>query len=559
VAASTLILRLGRRSLPAIARRLDLPLLCCAELVVLLRLRNAAWTGYFIDPFTLLYDSSRILHGQVPYRDFFEFVGPGTLWLQAAWMALFGVDADGAQVLLALVLATLGLGLYVLSLHLGGRRPLALFAPAFVLLGLTAHWPWPSHHWCGDTAMVGALLAVSVWLRSGRDRWLVVAGAACAVTALFLQTYGAALVVGLAAFLLIHARAWTALVRWGAAFAAGLGLALAPVLAYFERVGGLGRMVYDTLLWPPEHYVPINRYPFAGNVGYWLRWGIDPATSAHAQGRLGTGLALAAANVYTGLSGGAALVLPLVAIALGAFLALESFGLQLLGAPAPADASRNLLAACGLVMAASLALTIHVRADMLQIAWATIAAYPVLVGCAARLRRRPAVLSVTAIMGALVAAAALWFVTLTSVPSTSSIDELASRDPLAQAVRTRTAPGDRVAFVGFGSLVYFYGRPAAIGHTVVLPMDSYTSADEIEQVRREVAVNRPRLVIFGVGLSCPQDPGPGPAGCLFPLPADYGGADGSPHPDRLIAENATWWIYIRHGPPATPQGPAPIG
>jgi len=326
-----LVLRRQRRALAVVARRLELPLLFCTELVPLLRFRNAAWTGYNPDPFTLLYDSSRILRGQVPYRDFFQYAGPGAVWLQAAWMAMFGVDAAGPQVLLVLVLAVLGVGLYVLATHATGRRPLALFAPAFVLLTLPAHFPWPYHHWYGVTAMVAALLAVSAWLRGGRAGWLVVAGAACGATGLFVQTYGAAIVLGLTAFLVVQAGSWRAVARSGAWFAAGLCLALAPVLAYFEAEGGLGRLVYDTLLWPPSHYLPINQYPFAGNVVDWVRWGIAPATPGPGHGIAGPHALRLAARLYTGLSGGAAFLLPMVGAGLGALVVLRSVGLRLLG------------------------------------------------------------------------------------------------------------------------------------------------------------------------------------------------------------------------------------
>ena len=180
---------------------------------------------------------------------------------------------------------------------------------------------------------------------------------------------------------------------------------------------------------------------------------------------------------------------------------------------------------------------------MIHLVWGTILTYPVLLGCAARLRRPAASRLVAVVLGTLVAASAAWFMALTTRPGFSSIDEMASRDPLPSMVRARTAPGDEIAFIGYGGVVYFYGRPAAIGHTVVLPIDDYTTAAEVAQIRREILIRRPKLVVFGVGISC--DPVPGPAGCMFPLPDDYRGAGGSAIPDRLVADNATWWIYTR--------------
>jgi hypothetical protein len=141
--------RTGWASARRLARRLDVVLLLLLALVPLWRFTNGAWTNYDTDAFTYLYDASRIVHGQVPYRDFFNFIGPAALWLPAAWMAIFGVSGDGAQVLLVAILALLGAALYAVTLQLTRRRLLSLFAPAFVLLTMPVHFPWPYHNWYG--------------------------------------------------------------------------------------------------------------------------------------------------------------------------------------------------------------------------------------------------------------------------------------------------------------------------------------------------------------------------------------------------------------------------
>src|SRR5258708_4452715 len=95
--------------------RLRAPMVFAAGLLALQPLMNGSFTGYNSDAFLFVYDARRVLEGHVPYRDFFEFIGPGTLWVQAAWMGIFGPAASNLQALLVLTLSVLGTGLYVLA------------------------------------------------------------------------------------------------------------------------------------------------------------------------------------------------------------------------------------------------------------------------------------------------------------------------------------------------------------------------------------------------------------------------------------------------------------
>ena len=51
--------------------------------------------------------SRRILSGQVPYRDFFIVMGPGTFWLQALALRVFGITLAASRAILLLDLAIL--------------------------------------------------------------------------------------------------------------------------------------------------------------------------------------------------------------------------------------------------------------------------------------------------------------------------------------------------------------------------------------------------------------------------------------------------------------------
>src|SRR5690242_7481235 len=65
--------------------------------------------------------ASRILSGQMPYRDFFALTGPGTFWNVAAFFRLFGVTLGSARALLILDLAIIAACLYWLAAELRSR------------------------------------------------------------------------------------------------------------------------------------------------------------------------------------------------------------------------------------------------------------------------------------------------------------------------------------------------------------------------------------------------------------------------------------------------------
>src|SRR5215472_13964116 len=67
------------------------------------------------DQGTMLYGAVRVMEGQLPSRDFFEVMGPGTFWWLALFLKLFGTNWFATRVsLMVTSLATATL-MYVLT------------------------------------------------------------------------------------------------------------------------------------------------------------------------------------------------------------------------------------------------------------------------------------------------------------------------------------------------------------------------------------------------------------------------------------------------------------
>jgi hypothetical protein len=213
------------------------------------------------DQSTFLLDGRRMLEGQVLYRDFFQFLFPGTEFIYFALFKLFGVRAwvPGA----ALVL--LGVGFASTSMVISRRLfdGTSIVLPGFLFLAIpfrNAPIYTGSHHWYSTLAVMAAL-AVLIERRSLRR--LAVGGALCGVSAWFNQTGGAAGLLGFAIFLLWERyqtkETWRSLLGRLILLIGSFVVALVVLSSYFVWKAGLNHFVYSTMVFLLKN---CPQYPF---------------------------------------------------------------------------------------------------------------------------------------------------------------------------------------------------------------------------------------------------------------------------------------------------------
>ncbi len=165
----------------------------------------------------------RILHGQVPFRDYFTYVMPGSDLLYAGAFGLLGVHAWLAQAFVIFLGATIaGLLAWISSHVLKGP---VLFLPALLFLVLDFDIARDAtHHWyC--TLLV--LAAVGILLGGRTVGRVVSAGILCGLGALFTQSQGLLSVIAIGTYLV-----WTRDTKSRIAFQ------LAPLLLPFAVIVG---------------------------------------------------------------------------------------------------------------------------------------------------------------------------------------------------------------------------------------------------------------------------------------------------------------------------------
>ena len=213
----------------------------------------------------VLYESKRLWEGDAPYRDFFDFITPGTFYFYAAAYALVGPTITAARGATALLnAASCGLT-YVLARHVASPAVSALAAAAFIT-GMVPAWNHAGHHWLATflslataavtlsrrwrdsgrarPALAGALGAALVCSHQGRGTW-VVAVARVTLPVLRLDPPG-------------PDRGWRRAVR-ESAWAALAALAVAtPMLGWAVWRSSLREVVYATYTFVMKSYGQTN-------------------------------------------------------------------------------------------------------------------------------------------------------------------------------------------------------------------------------------------------------------------------------------------------------------
>jgi hypothetical protein len=248
-----------QEAVPPSSRVLDTPtaLFLLAALIFL-------YCFLFLPPFlplniygdNLLYlaPGQRMYQGEMIYRDFFEFVTPGTALVHFFLFKLFGLRLWIPNLLSLL----LGLGLVWLGVVIAKKlmRPsLALLPSAIFLVGVREFLCDPTHHWY---SLLAATAAIAVLMERRTPARIAAAGFLCGLSACFTQSRGLAVAVGFGVFLWWESRrrqeGWRKLLKKEAWLAASFLVTLIAVNGYFIWEAGPARFLWCTVVFVLKYY-----------------------------------------------------------------------------------------------------------------------------------------------------------------------------------------------------------------------------------------------------------------------------------------------------------------
>jgi hypothetical protein len=203
----------------------------------------------------LVTDGLRLSRGELPYRDFFEFLTPGTALIFALLIKALGTRLWIPVTTLLLVNAAVAVTGVMIARKMM-RPSLAILVGAIFLEGVCKNLLNPTHHWF---SMLAANLSILVLIERRTLARIAAAGAFAGLAACITQARGVAVAAGLMVFLWWESRQRkeTGDELRGKLFSLGAGF-VAVVLgvnAYFIWKAGLYRFLWCTV-WYGVKYFP---------------------------------------------------------------------------------------------------------------------------------------------------------------------------------------------------------------------------------------------------------------------------------------------------------------
>jgi len=205
----------------------------------------------------------RLLHGQMPYKDFFALTGPGTFALVAASLRVFGTTLAAARLPVVFDIAILTACLFWLVAKTSNQIA-AIFASftflAFATLGDTAvvaNHRWDSSAW--------ALLAVTLIIAADDSKRFSAISFAAGIEvgiAAWCTPPVALVAIALGACIIVY-RATRPLFP---AYAGGVAVTLAAGLIWIVSTGAFPAML-DSLWWSVSNYSGANRVWYGSVTG----------------------------------------------------------------------------------------------------------------------------------------------------------------------------------------------------------------------------------------------------------------------------------------------------
>lgn len=211
----------------------------------------------------VLQDATRVLAGQVPYRDFFSFYTPGSFYLIAGLFRIFGNSFAVARTSLAVAGALCSTITYILARRVCSRGISLLSAVLATVVG-TAFRFLVLHNYYSTLFACLAVLAAVKFVDRRTSGWAFAVSSFTALTFLVEQSKGGCLGVGLLTGLFLLRRSLGRLPL--KAFAAGLIWPFLITCGYFAAHHATVQM-FSSWLWPLHHYTTANHVPYG-----WQDW-----------------------------------------------------------------------------------------------------------------------------------------------------------------------------------------------------------------------------------------------------------------------------------------------
>ena len=203
------------------------------------------------DEGTFVLGALRITQGQVPFRDFFEVMAPGTFYWLALFFSLFGESWLTTRIYLTVTVVCTAVLLYYFARRL--RTGYDWLLPVLFLAVGFPYWTAVSHHLDSTLFALLTLAAVLAWTDTQKPSLLLSTGALAGFTTCFMQPKGLLLILACLLTVAIKSRQQSCVQRLMIVLGGYAAVGLVVIL-YFAHIGALDDVVYANIVWPLTHY-----------------------------------------------------------------------------------------------------------------------------------------------------------------------------------------------------------------------------------------------------------------------------------------------------------------
>jgi hypothetical protein len=236
------------------------------------------WTGG--DEIIFLHDASRMLDGQVLYRDFAQMTFPATDFVYLTAFKFFGLRMWIPNIFLMVLGVSLSCLSYFITRRIAPSRA-ALLAPLLFLTVVYRNRLDATHHWFSALATLAALAILTDRRTHLR---LALAGALCGIAACFTQSLGFLILLAFGLFLYWEARRTSApakiLIGKQLLLVSSFVLALGAGTFPFIHAVGWRAFIRSTLIFSFRYYPTLSGandvQGYLGGVAGFLHWQRTP-------------------------------------------------------------------------------------------------------------------------------------------------------------------------------------------------------------------------------------------------------------------------------------------
>jgi hypothetical protein len=226
--------------------------------------------------------SMRILHGELPYTDFFTLLIPGVFLLHAGLYEVFGPSLWIGRCVLLVVATGIPVLVYLIARYRLSPWASAAAAGLSLIWGPHAleHINHANYNWLASFFALVALWLTNRWIQApgahhagGFDARLFCVGLALGLAVLFKQTIGGYAFIAIALFMLWFQTGWGRLRAW-VWMSVGTFAVQLPVVAWLGWHGALPAMFRHILL------IPLSDFSKGGGHPYPSMWPVWPGFPA---------------------------------------------------------------------------------------------------------------------------------------------------------------------------------------------------------------------------------------------------------------------------------------